>query len=285
MQAHEEMLIANGLRHHVIRWGKGRPVVLCHGFLDFAWSWQPLAELLAERGFQAIAFDWRGHGESEWVGAGGYYHFPDYVRDLEEIIRNTCEQRPLLVGHSMGGTAAALFAGARSSRLRGLVLAEGLGPPDNQAEVSRDRLVAWLDGLDRLEAAKPRRITDLEEALKRMRVQNPRIPDELGRFLATHATCAHPDGEGLQWRFDPKHRTTAPIPFRLDAFQSILKAIDVPTLVIAASEGYRVPEEDKRIASIPESDFLEIPEASHMIHWEQPLDFADAITEFSKRLG
>jgi pimeloyl-ACP methyl ester carboxylesterase len=285
IKAREEMIVANGLRHHVVRWGEGPPVILCHGFLDFAWSWQPTASALAERGLQAIAFDWRGHGESAWVSPGGYYHFPDYIRDLEEVIRVTCDQPPLLVGHSMGGTASALYAGARSGSLHGLVLVEGLGPPDNEAAVARERLVAWLDGLDRIEGAAVRRITDLQDALRRMKVQNPRIPDDLGHFLATHATCPHPDGEGLRWRFDPRHRTTAPIPFRLDAFRSLLEGIELPTLIIAAAQGYRLPDEAARMACIADSRFHEIPDASHMIHWDQPVALATAIAEFSKSLG
>ena len=86
----ERRLLANRLSHHVIEW---RPpgqslgtVVLCHGYLDMAWSWRWVAEACAEKGYAVAAFDWRGHGETDWIGAGGYYHFPDYVLDLAELL-------------------------------------------------------------------------------------------------------------------------------------------------------------------------------------------------------
>ncbi|HSN81295.1 MAG TPA: alpha/beta fold hydrolase, partial [Polyangiales bacterium] len=65
-EASEQMLSANGLRHHVVRWGD-RPVdvVLCHGFLDIAWSFDAVARVLVEAGHGVASFDWRGHGHSQ----------------------------------------------------------------------------------------------------------------------------------------------------------------------------------------------------------------------------
>ena len=84
MSPRERFVPANGLRHHVVEWGEpdAPTVLLAHGFLDLAWSFRDVAQRLAERGFRCVAWDWRGHGESEHIGAGGYYHFADYVLDL-----------------------------------------------------------------------------------------------------------------------------------------------------------------------------------------------------------
>src|SRR5258706_3132064 len=77
----ERLVHANGLEHHVLEWNMGGAptIVCCHGFLDLGWSFVWLAEELAAAGFRVVAFDWRGHGESEHVGRGGYYHFADYI--------------------------------------------------------------------------------------------------------------------------------------------------------------------------------------------------------------
>ena len=98
----------------------GETILLCHGFLDCAASFARVATALAERGHRAIAFDWRGHGKTDWVGAGGYYHFPDYALDLYELTAALELERYHLVGHSMGGTATTLFAGSRPAGLRSL---------------------------------------------------------------------------------------------------------------------------------------------------------------------
>ena len=108
----ERFVRANGLRHHTLSWNDDAEVtvVLCHGFLDHAWSFHHVAQSLAEAGLRAVAFSWRGHGETEHVGAGGYYHFPDYVLDLHELMPMLASGDVHLVGHSMGGTAASLYA-------------------------------------------------------------------------------------------------------------------------------------------------------------------------------
>ncbi len=188
-------------------------IVLVNGFLDRAWSWGWVAEILQGEGIRCVAWDWRGHGETERVGAGGYYHFPDYVRDLDELLPQLRHEdaAPHLVGHSMGGTVATMFAGLRSDRLRSLVLVEGLGPPAHAFDQTPHQFTAWLDGVAKQRArTKPKTPMSLDQAVGRMRVQNPALTDEQGRFLADKSTRV--EGEGRVWRFDPLHRTTSPMP-------------------------------------------------------------------------
>ena len=79
-------LTANRLRHHLLEWGGGDQVVLLlHGFLEHAHVWELVAPRLAEAGLHVYALDWRGHGDSQWIGAGGYYHFADYLPDVHDL--------------------------------------------------------------------------------------------------------------------------------------------------------------------------------------------------------
>ena len=277
--ATEQTLTANGLRHHVIRWGS-QPVnvVLCHGFLDIAWSFDALARQLVEAGYGVASFDWRGHGQSEWIGAGGYYHFPDYVLDLDELLPQLTDQRIHLVGHSMGGSASAMYAAARPERLRSLALVEGLGPRDMEALDPAKILRSWLDGVARIRKKPPHLMKDERSALRRMRIRNPGLTEELGLFLAAKSTKSV-DG-GIQWTFDPLHQTRAPRSFRADMFGQFLEAISTPTLVVAGEQGFRLEDAQERIAKIQNHRFVEIPNVGHMIHWFEPKALADELTTF-----
>ena len=275
----ESTLIANGLAHHVIRWGD-RPVdvVMCHGFLDIGWSFDAVARALVEAGHGVASFDWRGHGRSEWIGSGGYYHFPDYVLDLEELLPQLSEQPVHLVGHSMGGSACVMFAAARPERLRTLTLVEGIGPPELEPRDPTKRLAAWLDGVAKVRTKTQRPMRDANEALMRMRVQNPELSDELGKFLISKSTEAFEGG--IRWTFDPLHKTWAPRPFQAALFESLLASITTPTLVVAGERGFRLEQEQQRVNQIPDHRFVEISDVGHMIHWFRPDALARELNAF-----
>lgn len=275
----EKTLRANGLRHHVIRWGNNPvDVVLCHGFLDIAWSFDTLARDLVAAGHGVAAFDWRGHGQTEWIGAGGYYHFPDYVLDLEELLPQLSYRPVHLVGHSMGGSACVTYAAARPDKLRSLALVEGIGPPEMQPRDPATRLRAWLDGVAGVRSKARRPMDDAQSALTRMRVQNPELSEDLGLFLVSKSTKAVEGG--LEWTFDPLHKTMSPRPFQADVFGKLLDAISTPTLIVAGERGFRPQDESDRIARIKHHRFVEIPNVGHMIHWFEPHVLASELAGF-----
>jgi pimeloyl-ACP methyl ester carboxylesterase len=275
----ERKLTANGIVHHVIRWGD-RPVdvVFCHGFLDIGWSFDAVARDLVAAGHGVASFDWRGHGQTEWTGAGGYYHFPDYVLDLDELLPQLSDQPVHLVGHSMGGSACVMYAAARPENLRSLTLIEGLGPPEMEPRDPVIRLRAWLDSVARVRSKTLKPMDGERTILKRMRVQNPELTDELGLFLASKSTKAV-DG-GVQWTFDPLHKTWSPRPFQADAFGKLLEAISAPTLIVAGERGLRLKDEEERMAKIKHHRFVEIPDVGHMIHWFEPRALASELVGF-----
>ncbi len=282
--AREETLVANGLRHHVLRWGEQpASVVLCHGFLDIGWSFDSVARELVAAGYGVASFDWRGHGHSEWIGAGGYYHFPDYALDLEELLPQLSSLPVHLVGHSMGGSACVMYAAARPESVKSLTLVEGLGPPELSPREPSTRLRGWLDGVAKTKQKKKRPMENAKAALGRMRVQNPELSDELGLLLVEKST-SEVEG-GLQWTFDPLHKTFSPRPFRADAFGELLGAIEAPTLVVAGENGFRLQDEQERVARLRQHRFVEISDVGHMIHWFKPDELAAVLAAFFEDCG
>lgn len=224
-----------------------------------------------------MAFDWRGHGETEWIGPGGYYHFVDYLLDLDELLPQFTSEPVHLVGHSMGGTVCSMYAGVRPERLATLTLIEGLGPPESDITQAHVRARNWFNQVARTRQKKPRVMRDSAEALERMRMRNPELPDDFGLFLAEKAT--RPSDGGRQWSFDPLHQTTSPMPFREDLYATFLQQITAPTLLVVGEQGYRLPEETEqaRVAQIANQRTIEVPEVGHMIHWFKPEPLADAL--------
>jgi pimeloyl-ACP methyl ester carboxylesterase len=270
----------NGLRHRLLIWeSPGPTLVLLHGFLDLSWSFAPFVEALQRKlAVRVIAPDLRGHGATDWVGAGGYYHFPDYVADVHALLTEVATPRWLL-GHSMGGTIAALVAGTFPSLVDRLVLVEGLGPLAH-ADSSPERMEQWIREVRERRARPARPMPTLEAAQARLMENNHRLKPELARLLAENGTRAV-DG-GYVWSFDPIHRTRSPLPFQTEQLREFLRRIESPTLLVDGAEsGFSIfLEHDRRADEIRKVARATIEEAGHMIHQDQPEALATLVATF-----
>lgn len=263
--------------------GHGSVVVLLHGFLDAGGTWRAVAEPLAEAGFRVLAPDQRGFGGSDRVGAGGYYHFADYAADLDALFDRLAEEEPdkplHLVGHSMGGTVASLYAGARPDRVARLALLEGVGPPAMDPTVELARTRQWLDALRR--ARGPRPVASIEAAVERLAQNHTAVDRAVLREVATHLT--RDDGAGGRvWAEDPLHRTPSPRAFRADTFRVFLTEIRCPVLFVSGgSGGWHPPDEEERLAAVAAPlTRATLEGAGHMMHWTQPAAVAEVLARF-----
>lgn len=256
-----------GLRLRVCEWGDpdGPPVVILHGFLEQGASWDPVARRMP--GYRILAPDQRGFGLSDHIGTGGFYHFWDYSADVDALARHL--RSPFhLIGHSMGGSVAGMFAGLRPDAVRSLTVIEGLGPPDDRLD-ALTRARRYLD--DRADPAVHRPMADLEDAANRMLRANGALGPELARFLAARTT--RPEGDGLVWTWDPLHRARSPHYIATDLFQRLLAAITAPTLVIEGARSWSPQDVDARYASLNHARRLSL-DGGHMLHHEVPEDLA-----------
>jgi pimeloyl-ACP methyl ester carboxylesterase len=120
----DRRLRLNGISTAVLEGGKGTPLVLLHGPGEYAPRWFQVIPDLATT-HRVVAPDLPGHGASEMFDQP-----PDegrLVAWLDALIDHTCDERPVLVGHILGGAIAARYAAARGTRLSRLVLVDALG--------------------------------------------------------------------------------------------------------------------------------------------------------------
>lgn len=282
----ETSIDVRGLNLHCLEWGepRGEPVVLVHGFLDQARSWRPFVEALEHRAkspLWVIAPDCRGHGDSGWVGAGGYYHFPDYVNDLDCILRAHGVSRLKLVGHSMGGTISFLYSGTFPTRVSRLVLIEGLGPLGADFSEAPKRMEKWLNELRERGRHHFREHPTVAAGARQLQQTNPRLNGELALDLALSGMKQNANGKWI-WKFDPLHRTTSPQPFYSSQAIEFLRRIECPVLLVEGKHSQQTRRHDKqqRIDAIKDKRRVDIDDAGHMVHHDNPRALANVMVEF-----
>jgi pimeloyl-ACP methyl ester carboxylesterase len=279
-------LPTTGIDCHLLEWDaqadgdSDHTVVLIHGFLDFAWTWEGMMHAGLSGRFHAVAPDLRGHGDSARVGTGGYYHFPDYLADLRDLIAAVARKRVSLVGHSMGGAVAAYYAGTYPAEIHKLALLEGLGPPETEG-LGPTRVAAWIAAWERARKRPPRLYASVDEAAAQLRKHDPRLAAELARELAARGT-APADGK-LRFKHDPLHTTSGPFGFTLANAERFWRRITCPVLMVEGSDSIlrHAPQETaRRAACFANRTSVILPEAGHMMQRHQPAALAQRLSQF-----
>jgi pimeloyl-ACP methyl ester carboxylesterase len=285
----DETIVLRGVPHRVLRWGppSDDPILLLHGFLDTAETFQFMVDALP-RDWSFVAPDWRGFGDSGWNAAP--YWFPDYLADLEALLDQwqLPDAAPLrVIGHSMGGNVCSMYAGIRPGRFRWLVSMEGFGLPRTTPDQAPARYADWLDELRA--GTKNSRYESLAQLATVLKRRNPRLPPANAAFLARAWSRPRADG-GIELRADPWHRLTNPILYRRDEAEACWRRADLPMLLVtgAESEFHRRLGEDgteNYFRSVFQRlDFATVDGAGHMMHHENPSGSARAIVAWTSRL-
>jgi len=274
-----------GLRYHCRCWGdeKATKLFMLHGWMDVSASFQFLVDAL-RRDWRVIAPDWRGFGLTDWAKSDGYW-FPDYFADLDRLLDHFQPQASVtLIGHSMGGNVAAMYAGIRPERVARLVNLEGFGLTGTRAERAPERYARWLGEV----ADKPgfRDYENFEALAERLRSNNSRLSGERASFLARHWGRAKPDGR-VELASDPVHKLVNPVLYRIEEAEACWRKVAAPVLWVAGAESKALEMLKLSSADLAERKgcFRKLTErvvsgAGHMVHHDQPERLAEVIEEF-----
>lgn len=267
----------NGLRLRYLDWGApaAPPLLLLHGGGQSAHTWDALCLALAHR-FRCVALDQRGHGESDWSGAGEYAP-DDHARDIAAFIDATGLREPIVVGMSMGGVNAIAHAAARPEQPRALVCVD-IGPEAQFEPV--DRLMRGLGGY--------RVFASPEDAAARLSRLGARRDPELLRNTLMLNLRAQDDGTWT-WKYDPRTLvgvTAQQIFEQRRPLWGVLHRITCPVLVVRGADSEIFSEADaaRFAGALPDGRWLAVPRARHSVQTDNPAGLAAAVCAFADSL-
>lgn len=262
---------ANGIAMHYREWGDpgALPLVLLHGFSAHARSWDAVARPLSGR-YRVLALDWRGHGESEWTAE---YSADLLLADLGAFVETLALGRVALVGHSLGGATARVFAALHPDAVNALVVVEAAPSPPAAGSSGPPAIPSPGDV-----------VADPEEVVAFYRERYPRIAAGDLRQWVTAYVRRREDGRWT-WGYDPALREAfAQGRFRSDPREAwaLLRRIACATLLVrGADSGMTSRETVARVrAEIGRCISVEIPDSGHMVYLEDPGGFAGTVLDW-----
>jgi pimeloyl-ACP methyl ester carboxylesterase len=274
--------------YHVTEWGErhGRLLVFLHGWGDAGSTFQFVIDELQQDWF-VIAPDWRGFGETR--GDAESYWFPDYLADLDEILRIYSPDAAVrLVGHSMGANAAAMYAGAMPERVVALVNVEGFGLPDGDPASAPLHYRKWIKAV----RTRPTRTSyeSLDELLPKILRRSPGLTREKALFVADKWAEARSNGV-VRIKADPAHKLPNAVLYRREEAIACWRNVTAPVLVVVGAETDHTSalaawtEPDTADAAFRHSTTETIEGAGHMVHFDQPAALAASIEGFLENPG
>ena len=270
-----ESLRVRGLDLHLTRWGPApssgqAPVILLHGWQDTGDTFQFMVDAFAGD-WPLVAPDWRGFGRSEWPQEG--YWFPDYLADLDSLLEQLSPAAPArLVGHSMGGNIATVYAGLRPSRVRCVANLEGLGLPRSSPNEAPAQLRKWLDQVKSAPTLKE--YDSFEHLASVIQFRYPRFGAARADYVARAWGRREVDGR-VRLLGDPRHRWVNPVLYKREDAEAIWREVRAPILLLVGSESEYPSKlgtdgtEDAFRGLFSQVEVARIDGAGHMLHIEK----------------
>ena len=265
-----------GIRIAGDSWGnpQGPLVLLQHGGGQTRHAWKGAGETLGAAGYYAVAFDARGHGDSDWA-PDGLYGQDAMVRDLECVIAALGQRRPVLVGASMGGGTSLVAVGEKHVDATALVLVD-IAPRIESEGVAN--IQAFMN-------QQPEGFASLEEVAEAIgnyqpHRKRPRNLDGLAKNVRLGA-----DGK-YHWHWDPRFRTgTRNLEQRTARLEACAAALDLPTLLVRGGMSDLLSEAGAQafLKLCPTAQYVSVTGAGHMVAGDRNDIFATSVIEFLAR--
>lgn len=246
--------------------GNGKPFIFLHGFLGMSDNWKTLGTKFSELGFETHLIDQRNHGRS--------FHSDDFnydlmVQDLKDYIEEYQLEDIILLGHSMGGKTAMLFAVEYPELIDKLIIAD-ISP--RYYPTHHDDILKGLSSLD----------FDILESRGEADDQLKRYVPDLGtrQFLL----------KNLYW----ENKTRLALRMNLEALKENVNEVgealpmhskfEKDTLFLRGDRSEYISLQDEGIIKIhfPKAKIETISNSGHWLHAENPTDFFDAVYHFIK---
>lgn len=257
-------------------WGhpRGPLVVLQHGGGQTRHAWKRVGAALGGAGYYAVSIDARGHGDSDWA-ADGVYGQDTMVADLECVIAQLGNRRPVLVGASMGGGTSLVAVGEDHVDATALVLVD-IAP---RIEV---------EGVEKIQAfmsLKPEGFDSLQEVADAIASYQPhRKPPGSLAGLAKNVRLGT-DGK-YHWHWDPRFRSVSRrLDLRLQRLEECARRLTLPTLLVRGGLSDVLSEEGAQefLRLAPHSEYVNVTGAAHMVAGDRNDNFGEAVIEFLVR--
>jgi pimeloyl-ACP methyl ester carboxylesterase len=270
----------------VRRWGPQpsgslSPVFLLHGFNDTGDTFQFMVDAF-EGDWPLLALDWRGFGLSGWSQDG--YWFPDYLADLDALLHLESRGEPArIIGHSMGGNIASLYAGVRPERVQCVVNLEGVGLPRTSPDQAPARLRKWLDEVMTVPSLKD--YASFDQLASIILARYPGITRAQSQFIAEAWGRLEADGR-VHLKGDARHRWVNPVLYKREDAEACWRGVKAPMLMLFGEHSQFLPSlgpdgtEAAFYALIPGVQIVRVAGAGHMLHIEKPDVVARLVEDF-----
>jgi 3-oxoadipate enol-lactonase len=250
---------------------RGR-VLLLHGFAGAKEDFAEWLDPLAAEGWQAVAYDQRGHGQSAQPVGEDAFSLPIFRDDLLAVVDELGWDRFVLLGHSMGGMVAQLVAVAAPARLAGLVLMDTSHGPIDGLEpslVSVAQQVVREGGMPALLAA--------QKAMDSGPLDSPAHQRVLAERPGYQEFC---DAKTLAASADMFLALSGQMITQPDRLAT-LRTLPMPVLVLVGEQddGFLWPSR-AMASAIPAARLVVVPDAGHSPQFEAPDSWSDAVRAF-----
>ena len=254
----------------------GQPVLLFHGGGQTRHAWGGAGEALGKAGYQATAFDFRGHGDSTWAPQ---YHHEDFFHDVHELCL-TCNTPPIIVGASLGGISGLMANSLNGHEVSKALVLVDIAPRMKPEGIARIMgfMTAHKDGFDTLDDAAAA-VADYQPH-REQRADNSGLQKNLRQ---------HEDGRWY-WHWDPTMLESFDVANEFSqntaALYEAAESLTQPVILVRGMISDVI--DDEIIAEfkqhIPHAEVAEVGGAGHMVAGDKNDIFLDAVMGFLRRL-